>query len=90
MKIRKGFVVRKVGDAQYAVATGDALKHFKGMIKLNEMGAFMFTLLQEETTAEQVAERIEQSFDGDHEAIMADIEKFVATLKESDILESDN
>mgnify|MGYP004692412297 FL=1 len=54
------------------------------------MGAFIFTLLQEETTAEQVAERIEQSFEGDHDAIMADIEKFVATLKESDILENDN
>ena len=64
MKIRKGFVVRKVGDAQYAVATGDALKYFKGMIKLNEMGAFMFTLLQEETTTEQITERIEKSRTG--------------------------
>ena len=87
MKIRKGFVVRKVGDAQYAVATGDALKYFKGMIKLNEMGAFMFTLLQEETTTEQITERIEKSFEGDHEKIMADIEKFIATLREANVLE---
>ena len=87
MKIRKGFVVRKVGDAQYAVATGDALKYFKGMIKLNEMGAFMFTLLQEETTAEQITERIEKSFEGDHEKIMADIENFVATLRGANVLE---
>ena len=87
MKIRKGFVVRKVGDAQYAVATGDALKYFKGMIKLNEMGAFMFTLLQEETTAEQITERIEKSFEGDHEKIMADIENLVATLREANVLE---
>lgn len=87
MKIRKGFVVRKVGDAQYAVATGDALKYFKGMIKLNEMGAFMFTLLQEETTTEQIAERIEKSFEGDHEKITADIENFVATLREANVLE---
>lgn len=87
MKIRKGFVVRKVGDAQYAVATGDALKYFKGMIKLNEMGAFIFTLLQEETTTEQIAERIEKSFEGDHEKITADIENFVATLREANVLE---
>lgn len=87
MKIRKGFVVRKVGDAQYAVATGDALKYFKGMIKINEMGAFMFTLLQEETTTEQIAERIEKSFEGDHKKITADIENFVATLREANVLE---
>ena len=51
------------------------------------MGAFMFTLLQEETTTEQITERIEKSFEGDHEKIMADIENFVATLREANVLE---
>lgn len=88
MKVRKGFVIRKVGDAQYAVATGDALKYFKGMLKLNEMGAFIFTLMQEETTVDLVADRIAESFDGERDKIVADVEKFAATLKEANILEN--
>ena len=78
MKIRKGFVIRKVGDQQYAVATGDALKHFKGMLKLNEMGAFIFTLLQEDVDTDKVVDRISEC---------SDVNDFIEKLRSIDIIE---
>lgn len=87
MKIRKGFVIRKVGDQQYAVATGDALKHFKGMLKLNEMGAFIFTLLQEDVDTDKVVDRISECFDVDRDEIVADVNDFIEKLRSIDIIE---
>ena len=87
MKIRKGFVIRKVGDQQYAVATSDALKHFKGMLKLNEMGAFIFTLLQEDVDTDMVVDRISECFDGDRNEIVADVIDFIEKLRSIDIIE---
>ena len=87
MKVRKGFVLRKVGDTQYAVATGEALKYFKGMLKLNEMGAYMFTLLQEDTNANKIADRILESFDADKETVLADVNDFIAKLKSINVIE---
>lgn len=87
MKIRKGFVIRKVGEQQYAVATGEALQHFKGMLKLNEMGAFMFTLLQEDTTPEKVVDRITECFEGDRAEITADVNAFIEKLRSIDVID---
>ena len=87
MKVRKGFVLRKVGDTQYAVATGEALKYFKGMLKLNEVGAYMFTLLQEDTNANKIADRILESFDADKETVLADVNDFIAKLKSINVIE---
>ena len=42
MKIKKGFVVRKVGNEHVVVPVGELSKTFHGMINLNETGAFLW------------------------------------------------
>ena len=44
MKIKQGFVVRKVGDSHVVVPVGELSKTFHGMINLNETGAFLWNL----------------------------------------------
>ena len=41
MKIKKGFVVRKVGGECVAVPVGEMSKNFHGMINLNGTGAIL-------------------------------------------------
>ena len=41
MKIKKGFVLRKVGGESVVVPVGEMSKQFHGMINLNETGAFL-------------------------------------------------
>ncbi len=87
MKVRQGFVIRDVGGEKYAVATGEAAKHFRGMLKLNEVGAAMFGLFNEETTAEEVAKKMTEEYDVEYDVVKKDVDEFVAKLKEADILE---
>ncbi|MDR0928212.1 MAG: PqqD family protein [Oscillospiraceae bacterium] len=42
MKLKPGFVLRKVGQAYMVMPTGPRMKEYQGMITLNETGAFLF------------------------------------------------
>ncbi len=44
--IRPGYVLRKVGQAFMVMPTGPRMKEYKGMITLNETGAFLFEEMQ--------------------------------------------
>ena len=86
MKVREGFVIREVGGEKYAVATGDAAKHFRGMLKLNEVGAAMFGLLLKDTTAEEVAKKITEEYDVGYDEAKKDVDEFIQKLKDADIV----
>ena len=40
MKVKNGFILRKVGKQYVVAATGEASRNFTGMIRLNEEAAF--------------------------------------------------
>ena len=86
MKVREGFVVRTVGDKKYAVATGEACKHFKGMRTLNEMGALIFDAMKKDVTVDEIVERILSEYDATKEQVTADVTEFVEQLKAADII----
>ena len=49
MKIKKGFLMREVAGENVVIAVGEAAKSFKGMIRLNPSGAFLWQLLEKDT-----------------------------------------
>lgn len=87
MKIKEGFILRKVGSQYVAAATGKASEKFNGMLRLNESGAFAFRLLQEGIAEEGLVRRIVGEYDVSEEAARRDAEKFLAALGEADALE---
>ena len=54
MKIKSGFVLRDVAGKTFVVATGELSKTFKGMITLNETGKYIWKLLENEITKEEI------------------------------------
>ena len=58
MKIKEGFILRKVGIQFVVAATGKASEHFNGMMRLNESGAFAFRLMQQGITEEELTIRL--------------------------------
>lgn len=86
MKIKDGFILRKVGIQYVVAATGKASENFNGMMRLNESGAFAFRLLQEGVTEEELVGRIVAEYEVGEEAARADVENFLARLKEADAL----
>ena len=86
MKMKEGFILRKVGTQYVAAATGKASENFNGIIRLNESGAFVFRQLQEGVTAEELAARLLEEYDVDEAAARQDVDRFLAALKEADAL----
>ena len=86
MKMRRGFVVREVGGKKYAVATGDTCNYFKGMLTLNDMGAFIFDKLKKDVTAEEIVDAILAEYDAGREVVTADVNEFLTKLRDANIL----
>lgn len=87
MKIKEGFILRKVGIQHIVAATGAASKEFNGMMRLNESGAFAFRQLQQGIEPEELVQRLMAEYEVTREKAEADVAAFVATLKEAGALE---
>ena len=87
MKIKSGFVVREIAGQSIVVALGEASKVFNGIIKLNETGRVMWDILSQGAQKEDVINKILSEYDIDRETVEKDVDSFVTTLKENNILE---
>lgn len=81
MKIKDGFIVRKIGSKYYAVSAARAAEG-GGMIALNETGAFIWNLLQEDTDAAAVAKALADKYEIDAEMALRDTEAYLQMLAE--------
>ena len=88
MKIKKGFVLEKVGDSYLSCAVGKLASEFSGFVRLNETGAFLWNLLTEsDLTIEQMAEKMISEYDISKETAIKDIEVFAQNLAKNGIIE---
>ena len=85
MKIKDGYIVRKIGSKYYAVSPMRAAAG-GGMIALNETGAFIWELFKEENTLENAAKSLAEKYEIDIETATRDTEAYVNMLKEVDAL----
>lgn len=86
MKIKEGFILRKVGVQYIVAATGAVSKEFNGMMRLNENSAFAFRLLQEGTTQESLAEQLVARYGITPERAAAEVDQFIRVLEEAGAL----
>ena len=87
MKIKENFMLRKVADSYVVVPVGPAVAGFNGMINLNEAGAFLWGLLENETTIDEVVAQMLNQYEVDEATAKNDVERFVAQLREASLLE---
>ena len=87
MKIKKGFIVRKIGGQNVAVAIGEASKTFNGMIKLNDTGRIIWDMLSEGKSESDIVGRFVSEYDVDEASAQKDVSAFVEALRGADILE---
>lgn len=87
MKIKKGFALRNIAGCEIVVPVGTASDSFNGMITLNDSAAFFWTLLQKETTVDEMVDKTLSEYEIDSATARKDIESFVATLRENNILD---
>lgn len=87
MKIKNGFMLRKVGAQNVVVAVGEASRSFNGIIRLNDSGKYLWEKLQQETTEQQLLSDMLNDYNIDEATARADIERFVQSLKGAGLLE---
>jgi len=87
MKIKEGFMLRKIADNNIVVAIGKATLDFSGLITLNSSGAFLWSLMQDDITIDEMAEKMCGLYEVDFETAKSDIDDFVSKLKGAGIVE---
>lgn len=85
MKLKEGFVLRQVAGENVVIPTGDAL-NLNVMITLNDTGAFLWKLLEQETDEDAMVAATLEEYDVDEASARAHVSAFVAKLKEHDFL----
>lgn len=88
VKIKQGFVMRKVASQSVVIAVGKASEEFHGMINLNDSGSCIWKCMEEGMEAEEIASKITEEFDIDIQTAMADIEQMQSKMKELGIVEA--
>ena len=88
MKIRDGFVLREVADQIVVVPTGQLVNEFQVMITLNSTGKFIWELLKEDITFEQIVIKLVEKYKIDEIKAKQDAEIFIEKLKTTNILEN--
>jgi hypothetical protein len=87
MKIAEGFSLRTIAGNNVVVPVGEKNISFKGMIALNDSGAFLWKLLHSETSEEELLQAMFQKYEIDKAIAKSDIHKFIIILKDAGILE---
>lgn len=86
MKIKNGFILRKVGGQNVVVAVGKASLEFNGIIRLNDTGKFLWEQMKGDVTEEQLLDAMLTAYDIDRETAEKDISAFIDKLKGADLL----
>ena len=86
MKTRPGFTLREVANHHVVIPVGKAAVDFSGMLTLNGTGAFLWELLSEERTKEELLDAMTRKFEVTSEQASSDIDIFLAILRDNGLL----
>ena len=87
MKIKAGLSLNVMGDEFVVVA--DDPEVFRGMIKLNKSGAFVFELIQAETSKKDIIDKIVKKYDIDEKTASEDLIEYIETFKAAGLIENE-
>lgn len=87
MKIKEGFVVRKIANQYMAVPVGARAKELHGMIGLNETAAFLWELLKEDRTEIELAALLYDEYEISEEGALETVRRFCKSLQDEGVME---
>ncbi len=88
MKIKDGFILRKVPGMNLVMPTGKKVKEFNGSLILNDTGAFIFERLQKGSTADETAQALTQEYDVALDTAGVDVQNTINSLIEAGVAEA--
>ena len=89
MKMKDGFVLRKIANQHMAVPVGARAKELHGMIGLNETGAFIWERLSGGLSLESIVQALCETYEVDELSATASVQSFCQTLRQEGVLTDD-
>ncbi len=86
MKLKDGFVLRRVGGHSIVVPVGAQTVDFTCMITLNDTGAFLWQQLQDERTAQELVQALLEEYEVEPAVAEADVARFIEKLQQAELL----
>lgn len=87
MKIKKGFAKRNIAGSIIAVPVGKKAYEFNGMITLNDTASFLWDCFMTDISVDDAVNKLTAEYDIDPDTARRDTEKFVALLRDNDLIE---
>ena len=80
-------MVRKIANQYMAVPVGSRAKELHGMIGLNETAAFLWELLKEDRTEEELATLLYDEYEISEEGALETLRRFCKSLQDEGVME---
>lgn len=87
MKIKDGFILRKIADTDMVIPIGDNIAYFNGIISLNETAAFLWKKLSEGSEPSVLSEELMKTYHISRETADEDTNRFITQLQMANLLE---
>lgn len=87
MKVDKEFILREIAGDYIIIPTGKTVLEFNGLITVNEVGVFLWKLLQNEVTYEELVQAVLQEYDVEENVAREDVKEFLENLVQGGILD---
>lgn len=87
MKIKPGYMLREVAGCNVVVAIGVETMDFGGMINLNDTGAFLWKLLENGATEDELLEKMLDEYKVSRDDAKLGISSFINKMREADLLD---
>lgn len=87
MKIKEGFLLRKVAGENVVIPVGPACAIFNGIIKLNESSLPLWELLKNGAEAPELVDALQAEYGISAEQAAGDVSAFLASLRKAGCIE---
>lgn len=87
MRIKKKFVLREIAGEYVLVPVGEAARALNGIVTVNELGAFLWNLLQEEQTEQTLLNAVLDAYAVEEERARQDIRGFLQLLRDNHLMD---
>lgn len=87
MKIKSGYLLRQIADTYVVVPVGEKVIEFRGLITINELGKFIWDLLSNEITYDDLLKAILNEYEVEAEKAKSELDVFLNEAKRIGVIE---
>lgn len=86
MRIKQGFIKRKIRDKFIVIAIGQARKDYRNIIELNSTSSLIWDYISIGKTAQEIAEEFVKEFGISFEKALLDVNKIIKVLQQEGVV----